>query len=182
MSSDVTNRVSHAHRDGLVWRAVRASSAIPGALPPCFTDDGRMLVDGALFDNLPLAPMKALKAGPNLVVSLQAETASRYAVDYDSIPGPRDWLLQALTPWRRRPPGPPNLVQVIVLSLLANRRLPLELGAQDLLFHPDMPVGVQWLQWRRQREVFESAYLGATRWIETRRAAGDAQLAALLGG
>lgn len=180
LSSDVTDRTCEGHRDGLVWRAVRASSAIPGALPPCFTADGRMLVDGGLFDNVPLAFMKTLKSGPNLVVALMMETSSRHAVDYDSIPGPRDWLVKALTPWRRRPTGAPNLVQVIILSLLANRQ-PLELGPEDLLIHPDMPADAQWLQWRRHRDVFASAYRGASRLIETRRAAGDAQLAALIG-
>jgi NTE family protein len=55
-------------RRGPLWKAVRASGSIPAVLPPMFTDDGRMLVDGAVVDNIPLAPMKALKSGPNLVV------------------------------------------------------------------------------------------------------------------
>ena len=181
LSTNLTDRVAAGHRDGLVWRAVRASSAIPGALPPCFTSDGRMLVDGGLFDNVPLAFMKTLKSGPNLVVALQAETPSRYAVDYDRIPGPRDWLLRALTPWRRASAEAPSMLQVIVLSLLANRRRPLELGAQDLLVHPEMPADVQWLQWRRHAEVYDAAYRGARRLIAERTAAGDATLAAILG-
>jgi predicted acylesterase/phospholipase RssA len=47
---------------------VRASGSIPAVLPPMFTEDGRMLVDGGIVDNIPLAPMKTLRSGPNLVV------------------------------------------------------------------------------------------------------------------
>jgi NTE family protein len=43
-------------RLGLLWQAVRASSAIPGLLPPFYTPEGAMLVDGCLIDNVPLAP------------------------------------------------------------------------------------------------------------------------------
>jgi NTE family protein len=39
---------------GPVWQAVRATSSIPGLLPPVYREDGRMLVDGSLLDNLPL--------------------------------------------------------------------------------------------------------------------------------
>jgi NTE family protein len=180
LSSDLTHRAPFAHREGPVWFAVRASSAIPGALPPCYTVDGRMLVDGGLFDNVPLTLMKSLKDGPNLVVALQADAPSRYAVDYEGIPGPREWLLRAATPWRRRKPHAPSLMQVIVMSLLANRRRPLELGPEDLLVHPDMPADVQWLQWRRHAEVYEAAYRGAARLIEQGEAKADPRLAALI--
>jgi Predicted esterase of the alpha-beta hydrolase superfamily len=44
-------------QSGLVWQAVRASSAIPGLLPPFYTKGGTMLVDGCLIDNVPLEPM-----------------------------------------------------------------------------------------------------------------------------
>ena len=40
-------------RTGPLWQAVRASSAIPGLLPPFYTPEGAMLVDGCLIDNVP---------------------------------------------------------------------------------------------------------------------------------
>ena len=51
-------------RRGPMWKAVRASGSLPAVLPPVFTDDGRMLVDGGVVDNVPLRSMKALKTGP----------------------------------------------------------------------------------------------------------------------
>ncbi|MDE3174857.1 MAG: patatin-like phospholipase family protein [Pseudomonadota bacterium] len=175
LSSDVTERAPSLHRDGPVWRAVRASSSIPGALPPCFSVAGHLLVDGALFENVPLAAMKSLKSGPNLVVALSGENSAPWTVDYDRIPGPRDWLLRALTPWRRPRDDAPNLVQVIMLAMLANRRRPLEIGDEDWLIHPAIPADVHWLQWRRHQEVYEASYRGAQAMI----AAGEPRFAAI---
>jgi predicted acylesterase/phospholipase RssA len=62
-------------RTGPLWEAVRASSAIPGILPPFFTSEGRMLVDGGCIDNMPFRSMHRLKTGPNVVVNVQKETA-----------------------------------------------------------------------------------------------------------
>ena len=68
-------------RSGLLWQAVRASSAIPGLLPPFYTPEGAMLVDGCLIDNVPLAPMHQLKSGPNLVVHFGEPAAEMFDVD-----------------------------------------------------------------------------------------------------
>jgi predicted acylesterase/phospholipase RssA/CRP-like cAMP-binding protein len=50
------------HRDGLVWRALRASMAIPGIFPP-LRDGNDLLVDGGVLDNLPVAVMQRLHPG-----------------------------------------------------------------------------------------------------------------------
>ena len=47
------------------------------------TDDGAMLVDGCLIDNVPLAPMHQLKSGPNLVVHFGEPAAEMFDVDVD---------------------------------------------------------------------------------------------------
>jgi NTE family protein len=99
-----------------------------------------MLVDGALMDNVPLAPMKALKAGPNVVVVLSADAPTAYPVDYETIPGPRELAAALLNPFaRRRLPPVPGILQVIMLSMFANRRLDLPLTPTDILIKPDLP-------------------------------------------
>ena len=91
----------HLMRRGPLWKAVRASGSIPAVLPPVLTDDGRMLVDGAVIDNIPLRSMKALKAGPNLVVHFgERGTPQRFAADDASIPGRWSLMRQMLTPLR----------------------------------------------------------------------------------
>src|SRR5262249_17577860 len=86
-------------RHGPFWKAARASGSLPAVLPPVFTDDGRMLVDGGVIDNIPLQPMKALKGGPNLVVHFGLRgQRTRFEVDYASIPGRWRLVRQLLTP------------------------------------------------------------------------------------
>ncbi len=75
-------------RSGPIWKAVRASGSLPAVLPPVFTDDGRMLVDGGVVDNIPLRSMKSLKTGPNLIVHFGVrDIQQRFEVDYATIPG-----------------------------------------------------------------------------------------------
>lgn len=39
---------------GCLWRAVRASASLPGVFPPVADENGRILVDGAILNNLPV--------------------------------------------------------------------------------------------------------------------------------
>ena len=90
-------------RRGPIWKAVRASGSLPAVLPPVFTDDGRMLVDGGVVDNIPLRSMKSLKTGPNLVVHFGVrDVQQRFEVDYAAIPGRWQLLRHMLTPSGRR--------------------------------------------------------------------------------
>ena len=102
-------------RRGELWKAVRASGSIPAVLPPMFTDDGRMLVDGGVVDNIPLAPMKAIKSGPNLVVHFGVNPVEPYNVKYESIPGRRQLMTRMLNPFARgklpRVPGPISVLR-----------------------------------------------------------------------
>jgi len=84
-------------RTGPVWQAVRASSAIPGLLPPFYTPEGAMLVDGCLIDNVPLTSMHQLKSGPNLVVHFGEPAAEMFDVDYAALPGRFELIAAMLT-------------------------------------------------------------------------------------
>src|SRR4029079_5577772 len=80
---------------GPVWKAVRATSSIPGLLPPVYCADGRVLVDGSLLDNAPVKSMRTLKGGPNVVVSLKSGEMRGGAVDYAALPS-RGQMLRRL--------------------------------------------------------------------------------------
>ncbi len=57
VSCNLTQGELVVHRDGPVWRALRASFAIPGIFPPI--RKGRdLLVDGGVLDNLPVEEMQ----------------------------------------------------------------------------------------------------------------------------
>jgi NTE family protein len=182
VSTNLGNHSPKVHQHGPVWQAVRASGSIPGVLPPFFTSEGEMLVDGAIMDNVPLAPMTKLKAGPNVVVTLGVEAPTNYAVDYDRIPGARELMAAALNPFARRLPQIPNILQVIVLSMLANRRSELELGDMDILINPELPADLRFTSWERHTEVLQQAYRGTASWINTQVAQRDPRVLAVIGG
>lgn len=63
ISSDLTTGQIHEHRTGYVWRALRASAALPGIIPPV-TLRGHMLVDGGVMNNVPVDLMRKRRIGP----------------------------------------------------------------------------------------------------------------------
>jgi NTE family protein len=70
LSSDLVAREPVIHRTGPVADAVFASLAIPGVFPPVATADGRLLVDGGVLDNLPVATMARTGEGPVIAVDV----------------------------------------------------------------------------------------------------------------
>ena len=74
VSSDLTTGRIHDHRDGQLWRALRASVALPGILPPV-THHGHLLVDGGVMNNLPVDVMRehAIGAGPIIACDITGE-------------------------------------------------------------------------------------------------------------
>ena len=164
------------HSRGSLWEAVRASSSIPALLPPYYTPDGEMLVDGALVDNVPVRVMRELKSGPNVVVSFEVPQIERFAVDYRELPSRGAFIRRALLPFSRRSlPDAPSLGTVLMRSMLATRNdFERHLQESDLLMVPPVPIGMGVLDWGRHSELMEAAHAWGLREIERCRAAGHA--------
>ena len=147
-------------RRGPLWKALRASCSIPAVLPPMFTDDGRMLVDGGVVDNIPLASMKALKSGPNLVVYFNVPPARPHTVRYESIPGRWELLGRMLNPFAReklpKVPGPVSVLRRCLGIHQSPELLPI--GPLDLVLAPPPFPGSNFIDFDRHSEVFEAAY------------------------
>src|SRR3954452_14553014 len=171
-------------QSGLVWQAVRASSAIPGLLPPFYTKEGAMLVDGCLIDNVPLEPMHQLKSGPNLVVHFGEPAIEKFDVDYAALPGRLELAAAMLVPFRKKllPPAP-SAVNVLWRSLVAHQRYDtLPAAPLDYVMRPPIPPGVRVTEFERHTEIFDVSYA----WAQTRIAAlemeGNSAIAAILAG
>ncbi len=170
-------------RRGPMWKAVRASGSLPAVLPPVFTDDGRMLVDGGVVDNIPLRSMKALKTGPNLVVHFGVrEMQQRFDVDYMSIPGRWGLLRQMLTPsGRRKLPRVPNPISVLQRCLVMNQNPELlPVGPLDLVLTVPPFPGANFMDFDQHFEVFEAAYHWCRSKLDELTEKGDPALAAIL--
>jgi NTE family protein len=169
-------------RSGSLWQAVRASSAIPGLLPPFYTPEGAMLVDGCLIDNVPLAPMHQLKSGPNLVVHFGEPAAELFDVAYDALPGRLELVAAMLMPFRKKLlPAAPSAVNVLWRSLVAHQRYDtLPTGPLDLVIRPPCPLGIDVTDFDRHTEIFQASYLWARQAIVALEAEGNPAMAAIL--
>ena len=160
VSTNLSRYALHVHRQGPLWQAVRASASIPVLLPPVYTHDGEMLVDGGLLDNVPLRVMHDLKSGPNAVISFMTLETERFSVDYASLPSRLALMRLAANPLNRMAlPDAPGIVAVLMRSMMANRNAFKQyLGADDLLLVPPIPRDIGLLDWHRHTELFDLSY------------------------
>jgi NTE family protein len=133
VSSDLTTGRIHDHRSGVLWRALRASVALPGILPPV-THHGHLLVDGGVMNNLPVDVMRQHEGGPIIASDVTGEIDLQVR---DDKYGERPWWW--LIAQRMR--GTPSIVSILMRSGTvgseAQRRLVREQA--DYLFEPPLP-------------------------------------------
>ncbi len=175
VSTNLSRFSLHLHRQGQLWTAIRASASIPVLLPPVYTAEGEMLVDGCLLDNVPVRAMQELKRGPNVVVSFTLPELERFDVNYETLPSRAELVRLALNPLRRAPlPPAPGLTTVLMRSLMAGRRVfQKDLMPEDLLLVPPLPVTMGLLDWQRHGELFEAAYRWTLEEVARARARGE---------
>jgi NTE family protein len=178
VSTSLSRRAVHCHRRGALWVAVRSSGSIPGLLPPYYTPEGEMLVDGALMDNVPIGIMHDLKRGPNIVVSFETSQDQRFEVDYGALPSRSELLLRLLLPFKGRAiPAAPSLRHVITRALMANRYgFERHLRPTDLLLVPPLLDHMSVMDWGRHRELYQATHAWALTEVDRLRASGHAAL------
>jgi predicted acylesterase/phospholipase RssA len=70
VSTDLVSRSRHVHRRGRLTEALAASARLPVLLAPIPDDDGRLLVDGGVLDNLPVDLLTDRDEGPVVAVNI----------------------------------------------------------------------------------------------------------------
>jgi NTE family protein len=181
VAADLSSMSLTELRTGPLWEAVRASSAIPGILPPFYTSEGRMLVDGGCIDNMPFRTMHRLKTGPNVVVNVQKNAGRVYHVDYQGLPGRAELLKRSVMPFAKGAPRAPGLISTVMRSLLVGQGDMLQaLLPSDMMIRPPGLSGAGFLAWSKHKLFYEMAYKHATEVFEEARANGDPTMMALL--
>jgi len=159
VSSDLTTGRIHEHRSGALWRALRASVALPGILPPV-THHGHLLVDGGVMNNLPVDVMRERESGPIIASDVTGEVDLQVRDDkYGERPF---WWLIA-----QRMRGTPSIVSILMRSGTvgseAQRRVVREQA--DYLFEPPLPdIGLR--DWRSFDRAIAEGYEHALAMIE----------------
>lgn len=131
VSTNLTRARAEYQDRGPLVRAIRASIAIPGVLPPV-PYDGDLLVDGGLLDNVPVEEMRRRNpTGTVIAIDVAPVEGPVADVDYGlSVSGFRTLL------HRHQPGRPPNLVSTMVrssiLASVRDRQRVLDEGMADL--------------------------------------------------
>ena len=141
LSTNLTSGKIEVHRRGMMRRAMRASIAIPGLLPPIVID-GQVLVDGAVLNNLPTAVMRQMNGGPVIGVDMsQARGVDPQVILHP----PSVWRFLATGAWRRGPP----IVSILMRSatLTTDAEIEVSRAATDILVQPK-PENTEIRDWK----------------------------------
>ncbi|HKT27355.1 patatin-like phospholipase family protein [Dyella sp.] len=161
VTTNLSGQGKVVHRHGPLWLWLRASSSIPGILPPVL-HHGQVYVDGALVDNLPTDVMAEDGIAHITAVSIRADIELRAKTEeFATPPWWRLWLRQ------RRGVGWPRLVSTLTRAAMVNSEETSERcrAQADVLITPPLEhVGM--LDWRDWQLAVDSGYRETLRVLE----------------
>jgi NTE family protein/lysophospholipid hydrolase len=91
VSTNLSRARLMVHRRGPVRRWVRASISLPGTAPPLIDDQGDLLIDGGVLDNVPISAMREL--GESLIIAVDVSPDVDLVVDATMKLAPTPWQL-----------------------------------------------------------------------------------------
>ncbi len=153
VSSNLTAGALEVHERGPLWCWLRASSSIPGVLPPVFSA-GRVLVDGGVIDNLPVGEMRSRLAGE--IVAVDVGGSYRLETTMEETELPPWWKLLGEVFGVRRRPG---LKQILLRAGMVNSEATSQRRRKQtrLLIKPTLD-GIELLDWRSYDRAVELGY------------------------
>jgi NTE family protein len=143
-------------RHGSLARSIRASVAIPAALPPVVMD-GDLMIDGGTFNNFPTDVMASQRVGAILGCDLSPGAVRK--LDIAEVPSAWQLLLDRLRPRARRRYHLPALSSIILnVSIMRSQsRLKAARAQADVCFTPDLGrIGM--LNWKAFDRSVEIGY------------------------
>lgn len=158
VSSNLTTGSAQVHRRGPLWRALRASIAIPGLLPPAIEPDG-VLVDGAMMNNLPADVMAGFQRGP--VLGIDVARGGAFGPDET---GAGASVLRRVV---GAPAGAPDIVSLLyrAATVSGDAQTARARSQASLIIHPPLE-GVPLRAWTSFDEVVAIGYRHARSCIE----------------
>lgn len=172
VATSLTHNDISVQRQGPLWEAVRASTAIPGVFPPMLRPDGEVLIDGALMDNAPLETMRMLKPGSNIVMNFLKTPEWRINTDYTKLPGRGGSLRKLILGKGIRFPG---MFSILARAMIVNaeRKIAMTDPGQDIIFEMANLKGMGFLDWTKGRQQFDTSYRNMSNALEAATASGS---------
>jgi predicted acylesterase/phospholipase RssA/CRP-like cAMP-binding protein len=158
VSSDISVNQVRIHDRGPLWQAIRASVSLPAILPPSI-ENGHLLVDGGVLNNLPIDIMRERIQGPVIAVDLTVETL--HGTDHSKIPGNIEYLRNRLKPGRQAEEAPTLSRVIMQITTMASRK-EVQSARKLANLYLTPPVGrFDFLAWGKMREIADAGYCDA---------------------
>ncbi|HJT08254.1 MAG TPA: patatin-like phospholipase family protein [Stellaceae bacterium] len=149
VASNLTTGEVAVLRQGVLWQALRASIAIPGLLPPVI-EDGAVLSDGAVLNNLPADIMATMRRGPVIGVDV-----THYRALQPQQSRPRHWLQRLLGSGDHQGPGIATMLMTAA-NLGSDAQTRLSRAHVDVLLEPPLAIGIR--DWRAYDRAVAAGY------------------------
>ncbi len=153
VSTNLTDGAFRVHRRGLLRKALRATIALPGILPPVI-DGGEVLVDGAVLNNFPTDVMREMQRGFVIGCDVARAPQGLDAGEFVNPPGFFGWV--AKHGFSNAPPIAGLLMRSATVSVnpTAGREL------VDVLVLPELQ-DIELRDWKAYDRAVEAGYLAA---------------------
>jgi NTE family protein len=161
VSANLTTGQAAVHRRGRLSLWLRASAAIPGILPPVFTDK-QIYVDGATINNLPVDLMREMMDGTVVAVDTGANRMLETSIEMAEMP----WAWQ-IAAWFRRRRSPINILQILLRASMINSAAATvsQRALADLVLRPPLER-IDLLDWQAFEHTIELGYRYASQALE----------------
>jgi len=160
VATNYSRASEHVIRHGNLTKALLASVAIPGALPPVLRD-GELFCDGGTFNNFPVDVMARMR-GVGKVIGIDLSNSSPRRIELEEIPSAWSMVRDRFRGRSRRrfrlPSLASYLMNVTILYSVSRQRQARR--QTDLYFNPPL-LRVGMLQWHRHEQIAEQGYAHA---------------------
>jgi predicted acylesterase/phospholipase RssA len=165
VSTNLTKGSARVHSFGPVWSAVRSSVAIPGILPPVRSDDGHLLVDGGVLNNLPTDVMHDLYQPASVIAVDLRASGDLPMADLDGSGIMSGWRVagRRLAPWKDAMETP-RMIDILTHATSVNAGNNAELA--DFVFRPPVEA-FGMLEFKAWKPIFEAGYRYAVDTLES---------------
>lgn len=156
VSSNLSKTQPEHHTEGSLRQAIRASISIPGVLPPVVKQT-EVLVDGGIFNNLPIDFMQEFGAGTIIAVDLDAS----HALHLDESIKPSNWAYLR-SRWTETDDGYdklPGLINTLTRATIASShdRAKRNISLVNILFTPSIhKYGI--MHWKSYDKILAEGY------------------------
>ena len=165
VSTNLTTANIAVHREGLLWKRLRASCALPGIVPPEFDND-YMLVDGAVLNNVPGDIMKKLFGGTVIAVDVSPREDLVFKPESPERPATRQILWERCNPFVESHKIP-SLFDIVSRSAMISNVSKTNMVKDQVELYLDIPLDQYGMSDSKSfDQIIETGYETASRQIE----------------